>query len=84
MPPPGFASPLLIENSVAYGSGFKLGGGTISRSPTAGPPPPGPATVPKGNSWELGGTWNASSALSADPAPQFLVPRSGAHTGARF
>ncbi|WP_260844806.1 hypothetical protein [Streptomyces sp. SLBN-31] len=59
----------------------------------------GPSTVSKGNSWDLGGTWNASSVLSADPAPltgpraadgslpsapSFLVPRNGADIGARF
>ena len=59
----------------------------------------GSATVSKGNSWDLGGTWNASSVLSTDPAPltgprtadgslpsapQFLVPRRGANIGARF
>ncbi|MDQ0905885.1 hypothetical protein QFZ22_001870 [Streptomyces canus] len=59
----------------------------------------GSATVSSGNSWDLGGTWNASSVLSTDPAPltgargadgslpsapSFLVPRSGAAIGARF
>ncbi|MFD3497052.1 right-handed parallel beta-helix repeat-containing protein [Streptomyces sp. NPDC058678] len=59
----------------------------------------GPATVSSGNSWNLGGTWNAASVLSTDPAPltgaraadgslpsapSFLVPRSGAAIGARF
>ncbi|MGW0424212.1 right-handed parallel beta-helix repeat-containing protein [Streptomyces sp. NPDC003015] len=59
----------------------------------------GSATVSSGNSWDLGGTWNASSVLSTDPAPltgaraadgslpsapSFLVPRSGAAVGARF
>ncbi|WP_354670111.1 right-handed parallel beta-helix repeat-containing protein [Streptomyces sp. S.PNR 29] len=59
----------------------------------------GSGTVSKGNSWNLGGTWNASSVLSTDPAPltgsreadgslpaapSFLVPRSGADIGARF
>jgi len=59
----------------------------------------GSATVSKGNSWDLGGTWNTSSVLSTDPgpltgpraadgslpsAPSFLVPRNGAGIGARF
>lgn len=59
----------------------------------------GSATVSSGNSWDLGGTWNASSVLSTDQAPltgargadgslpsapSFLVPRSGAAVGARF
>lgn len=59
----------------------------------------GSATVSSGNSWDLGGTWNAASVLSTDPAavtgPRaadgslpsaagFLVPRSGAAVGARF
>lgn len=59
----------------------------------------GSATVSSGNSWDLGGTWNAASVLSTDPAPltgargadgslpsapSFLVPRSGAAIGARF
>ncbi|MFF0078278.1 right-handed parallel beta-helix repeat-containing protein [Streptomyces canus] len=59
----------------------------------------GSATVSSGNSWDLGGTWNASSVLSTDPAPltgargadgslpsapSFLVPRSAAAVGARF
>ncbi|MFE2214297.1 right-handed parallel beta-helix repeat-containing protein [Streptomyces canus] len=59
----------------------------------------GSATVSSGNSWDLGGTWNASSVLSTDSAsltgargadgslpsaPSFLVPRSGAAVGARF
>ncbi|KOU58981.1 pectate lyase [Streptomyces sp. MMG1533] len=59
----------------------------------------GSATVSSGNSWDLGGTWNAASVLSTDPAPltgaraadgslpsapSFLVPRSGANIGARF
>lgn len=58
----------------------------------------GPGTVTSGNSWNLGGTWNASSVLSTDPgaitgprsadgslpsAPAFLVPRNGAAVGAR-
>lgn len=59
----------------------------------------GSATVSSGNSWDLGGTWNAASVLSTDPAaitgpraadgslpsaPSFLVPRNGAAVGARF
>ncbi|MET7686846.1 right-handed parallel beta-helix repeat-containing protein [Streptomyces sp. NPDC005483] len=59
----------------------------------------GSATVSSGNSWDLGGTWNASSVLSTDPAtvtggraadgslpsaPSFLVPRNGTAVGARF
>lgn len=59
----------------------------------------GSATVSSGNSWDLDGTWNASSVLSTDPAPltgartadgslpsapSFLVPRNGASIGARF
>ncbi|KUL24778.1 pectate lyase [Streptomyces regalis] len=59
----------------------------------------GSGTTASGNSWNLGGTWNASSVLSTDPAPitgprsadgslpsapSFLVPRSGAAVGARF
>ncbi|WP_031482403.1 right-handed parallel beta-helix repeat-containing protein [Streptomyces bicolor] len=59
----------------------------------------GPGTVAKGNSWNLGGAWDASSVLSTDSgaitrprsadgslpsAPTFLVPRSGAAVGARF
>ena len=59
----------------------------------------GSSTVSKGNSWDLGGTWNASSVLSTNPAPltgprtadgslpsapSFLVPRNGADIGARF
>lgn len=59
----------------------------------------GSATVSNGNSWDLGGTWNASSVLSTEPAPltgtrqadgslpsapSFLVPRNGADIGARF
>ncbi|RPF38293.1 right-handed parallel beta-helix repeat-containing protein [Streptomyces sp. TLI_185] len=168
-----FASPILIENSVAYGNGFnrwnfpafagdgngfKLGGGTpapavghtvrnsvafknaadgFTDNGNTGPialtrdsayanagtgfdvdtsggtatltanlsvadgraAALGSATVAKGNSWDLGGTWNASSVLSTDPAPltgpraadgslpsapQFLVPRGGANIGALF
>ena len=60
---------------------------------------PGSATVSTGNSWDLGGTWNAASVLSTDPAPltgarrpdgslpsapSFLVPRAGTTVGARF
>ncbi|WP_406470782.1 right-handed parallel beta-helix repeat-containing protein [Streptomyces sp. NBC_01615] len=56
-------------------------------------------TTSSGNSWDLGGTWNASSVLSTDPsaitgtrgsdgslppAPNFLVPRDGTKIGARF
>ncbi|MFD0289341.1 right-handed parallel beta-helix repeat-containing protein [Streptomyces lutosisoli] len=56
-------------------------------------------TTSSGNSWDLGGTWNASSVLSTDPsaitgargsdgslppAPNFLVPRDGTEIGARF
>lgn len=59
----------------------------------------GSGTTASGNSWNLGGTWNAASVLSTDPAPltgaraadgslpsapSFLVPRSGAAIGARF
>ena len=59
----------------------------------------GSATVSSGNSWDLGGTWDAASVLSTDPAPltgaraadgslpsapSFLVPRGGADIGARF
>ncbi|MFE9443560.1 right-handed parallel beta-helix repeat-containing protein [Streptomyces sp. NPDC006602] len=59
----------------------------------------GSATVSSGNSWNLGGTWDAASVLSTDPAPltgaraadgslpsapSFLVPRNGASIGARF
>jgi len=59
----------------------------------------GSSTVSSGNSWDLGGTWNAASVLSTDPAaitgargadgalpsaPSFLVPRNGAAVGARF
>ncbi|MFE3850405.1 right-handed parallel beta-helix repeat-containing protein [Streptomyces griseorubiginosus] len=59
----------------------------------------GSATVSSGNSWDLGGTWNAASVLSTDPAavtgpratdgslpsaPAFLVPRNGTNVGARF
>ncbi|MEU6259679.1 right-handed parallel beta-helix repeat-containing protein [Streptomyces sp. NPDC047043] len=59
----------------------------------------GSGTVSQGNSWDLGGTWDASSVLSTDPgaltgpraadgslpsAPAFLVPRNGAAIGARF
>ncbi|MDQ1050366.1 right-handed parallel beta-helix repeat-containing protein [Streptomyces sp. V4I2] len=59
----------------------------------------GSATVSTGNSWNLGGTWNAASVLCTDPAPltgaraadgslpsapSFLVPRNGASIGARF
>ncbi|KUO17481.1 right-handed parallel beta-helix repeat-containing protein [Streptomyces dysideae] len=59
----------------------------------------GSGTVASGNSWNLGGTWNAASVLSTDPAaitgargadgslpsaPSFLVPRNGAAVGARF
>lgn len=59
----------------------------------------GSATVSSGNSWDLGGTWNAASVLSTDPAAitgpraadgslppaaAFLVPRSGAAVGSRF
>ncbi|MEV7735798.1 right-handed parallel beta-helix repeat-containing protein [Streptomyces sp. NPDC088921] len=168
-----FTSPVLIENTIAYGNGFnrwnfpdfagdgngfKLGGGTpapavahtlrnsiafknaahgvtdngntgalaLSRNSTwanggtgfdadvsggkakltanlsvadAKAAALGSATVSSGNSWDMGGTWNASSVLSTDPAPltgargadgslpsapSFLVPRSGAAVGARF
>ncbi|NUS27085.1 MAG: DUF1565 domain-containing protein [Streptomyces sp.] len=59
----------------------------------------GSKTAASGNSWNLGGTWNASAVLSTDPAPltgvrasdgslpsapSFLVPRTGANIGARF
>ena len=59
----------------------------------------GSGTSASGNSWNLGGTWNAAAVLSTDPAPltgaraadgslpqapSFLVPRSGASIGARF
>ncbi|MFI6851008.1 right-handed parallel beta-helix repeat-containing protein [Streptomyces sp. NPDC050416] len=59
----------------------------------------GSGTVASGNSWNVGGTWNAASVLSTDPAPltgpraadgslpkapAFLVPRSGTAVGARF
>ncbi|WP_079055711.1 right-handed parallel beta-helix repeat-containing protein [Streptomyces caeruleatus] len=59
----------------------------------------GSGTAASGNSWNLGGTWNAASMLSTDPgaltgprsadgslpkAPTFLVPRNGAAVGARF
>lgn len=59
----------------------------------------GSGTTVCGNSWNLGGTWNAASVLSTDPgaltgprsadgslpkAPTFLVPRNGAAVGARF
>ncbi|WND16580.1 right-handed parallel beta-helix repeat-containing protein [Streptomyces violaceus] len=168
-----FASPVTIENTVAYGNGFnrwnfpgfagdgngfKLGGGspapatahtvrnsvsfknakhgftdngnpgslTLSRNSTYGnagtgfdadvsggtarltgnlsitdqrAAAVGSKTVASGNSWNLGGTWDASSVLSTDPgsltgpraadgslpkAPAFLVPRSGTAVGARF
>ncbi|MBT2423310.1 right-handed parallel beta-helix repeat-containing protein [Streptomyces sp. ISL-22] len=168
-----FASPIVIENTVAYGNGFnrwnfpdfagdgngfKMGGGTpapaaghtlrntvafrnaahgvtdngnpgalaLTRNTTwanagtgfdadvpggtatltanlsvadARPAAVGSGTVVGGNSWNLGGTWNAASVLSTDPgaitgarsadgslpsAPSFLVPRNGAAVGARF
>ncbi|MEU0192025.1 right-handed parallel beta-helix repeat-containing protein [Streptomyces afghaniensis] len=59
----------------------------------------GSGTVASGNSWNTGGTWDAASVLSTDPAPltgpraadgslpkapAFLVPRSGTAVGARF
>ncbi|UOB08618.1 right-handed parallel beta-helix repeat-containing protein [Streptomyces sp. HP-A2021] len=59
----------------------------------------GSGTVASSNSWNIGGTWDASSVLSTDPAlltgpraadgslpkaPAFLVPRSGTAVGARF
>jgi hypothetical protein len=59
----------------------------------------GSGTVASGNSWNLGGTWDAASVLSTDPAAitgargadgslpsasSFLVPRNGAAVGARF
>ncbi len=59
----------------------------------------GSKTVASGNSWNIGGTWDASSVLSTDSgpltgpraadgslpkAPAFLVPRSGTAVGARF
>lgn len=59
----------------------------------------GSGTVASGNSWNIGGTWDAASVLSTDPAPltgsraadgslpkapAFLVPRSGTAVGARF
>ncbi|GAP48822.1 right-handed parallel beta-helix repeat-containing protein [Streptomyces azureus] len=168
-----FASPITIENTVAYGNGFnrwnfpdfagdgngfKLGGGSpapavahtvrgsvsfknakhgftdngnpgslvLSRNSTYGnagtgfdadvsagtarltgnlsvadqrPAAVGTGTVADGNSWNVGGTWDAASVLSTDPgpltgpraadgslpkAPAFLVPRSGTAVGARF
>lgn len=168
-----FASPILIENTVAYGNGFnrwnfpdfagdgngfKMGGGspapavghtlrnsiayknaahgvtdngnpgpqTLTRNTTWGnagtgfdadvsggsailtanlsvadarAASVGSGTTASGNSWNLGGTWNASSVLSTDlgaltgprsadgslpSAPSFLVPRNGAAVGARF
>ncbi|KUM79298.1 pectate lyase [Streptomyces curacoi] len=168
-----FASPIVIENTVAYGNGFnrwnfpdfagdgngfKMGGGTpapaaghtlrntvafrnaahgvtdngnpgalaLTRNTTwanagtgfdadvpggtatltanlsvadARPAAVGSGTVVGGNSWNLGGTWNAASVLSTDPgaitgarsadgslpsAPSFLVPHNGAAVGARF
>ncbi|ELS58357.1 right-handed parallel beta-helix repeat-containing protein [Streptomyces viridochromogenes] len=168
-----FASPIVIENTVAYGNGFnrwnfpdfagdgngfKMGGGTpapaashtlrntaafrnaahgvtdngnpgalaLTRNTTwanagtgfdadvpggtaaltanlsvadARPAAVGSGTVVRGNSWNLGGTWDASSVLSTDPgaitgarsadgsppsAASFLVPRNGAAVGARF
>ncbi|MEY9996364.1 hypothetical protein ABIE67_008396 [Streptomyces sp. V4I8] len=168
-----FASPILIENTVAYGNGFnrwnfpdfagdgngfKMGGGspapavghtlrnsiayknaahgvtdngnpgaqTLTRNTTwanagtgfdadvsggtaaltanlsvadARAVSVGSGTTTSGNSWNLGGTWNASSVLSTDPgaltgprsadgslpsAPSFLVPRNGTAVGARF
>ncbi|MET9800274.1 DUF1565 domain-containing protein [Streptomyces sp. NPDC006368] len=167
-----FASPVLIENTVAYGNGFnrwnfpdfagdgngfKLGGGTpapavahavrdaiafrnaakgmtdngnpgalaLTRNTTYGnggtgfdfdvpgsravldgnlsvaertPVAVAGSTVSRGNSWNLGGTWDAASVLSTDPAPLtgprrsdgslpsapvFLVPRAGTPVGAR-
>ena len=59
----------------------------------------GSGTIASSNSWNVGGTWDASSVLSTDPAaltgprsgdgslppaPSFLVPRGGAAVGARF
>jgi hypothetical protein len=168
-----FTSPILIENTIAYGNGynrwnfpdfsgdgngFKMGGGspapaaghtlrnsiafknaahgitdngnpgalTLTRDTTwanagtgfdadgaggtatltanlsvvdARPSAIGSGTVASGNSWNLGGTWDASSVRGTDPgaitgprsadgtpppAPNFLVPRSGAAVGARF
>ncbi|MFJ8463457.1 right-handed parallel beta-helix repeat-containing protein [Streptomyces swartbergensis] len=168
-----FASPITIENTVAYGNGFnrwnfpdfagdgngfKLGGGSpapavahtvrgsvsfknakhgftdngnpgslaLSRNSTYGnagtgfdadvsggtarltgnlsvadqrPAAVGSGTVADGNSWNIGGAWDAASVLSTDTgpltgpraadgslpkAPAFLVPRSGAAVGARF
>ncbi|GAA4326475.1 right-handed parallel beta-helix repeat-containing protein [Streptomyces venetus] len=168
-----FASPVTIENTVAYGNGFnrwnfpdfagdgngfKLGGGSpapavahtvrdsvafrnakhgftdngnpgsvaLSRDSSYGnggtgfdadvsggtarltgnlsiadqrPAAVGSRTVADGNTWNIGGTWNAASVLSTDPgpltgpraadgslpkAPAFLVPRSGTAVGARF
>jgi hypothetical protein len=59
----------------------------------------GSTTSSSGNSWDLGGTWDESSVLSADlsavtgprgadgslpSAPNFLVPRDGTAIGARW
>ncbi|NUT30960.1 MAG: DUF1565 domain-containing protein [Streptomyces sp.] len=168
-----FSSPILIENTIAYGNGynrwnfpdfsgdgngFKMGGGSpapavghtlrntiayknaahgvtdngnpgalaLTRNTTWGnagtgfdadvaggtaaltanlsiadarPAAVGTGTMASGNSWNLGGTWDASSVLSTDPAaltgPRatdgslpsargFLVPRNGTAVGARF
>jgi hypothetical protein len=58
----------------------------------------GSSSTGTGNSWNLGGTWNAAALLSTDasvitgartsdgsiPSSNFLVPRSGQAVGARF
>lgn len=80
---PGGTATLTANLSVADGRAAAVGSGTTA----------------SGNSWNLGGTWNAASVLSTDPgaltgprsadgsppkAPAFLVPRNGAAVGARF
>ncbi|MER7376245.1 right-handed parallel beta-helix repeat-containing protein [Streptomyces lanatus] len=79
----GGAASLTVNLSVADARAAAVGAGTVS----------------SGNSWDLGGTWDASSVLSTDPEPltgprtadgslpsarSFLVPRGGADIGARF
>lgn len=100
---------LSINRSTTYGNsgtGFDLDGSGGRATVTAGLSVAdgravalGSATVSTGNSWDLGGTWNAGSVLSTDPAPltgarradgslpsapDFLVPRAGTNIGARF
>ena len=99
------AGRILISRSTAYrngGTGFDVDASSTVLTgnlavDNAKPVALGSSSTGSGNSWDLGGTWNAAALISTDdsvitgprvagniPSSSFLVPRSGQPVGARF